>query len=247
VLATKVGLITDSVRAANPRGTSPGAARDGRPEHVRESIDGSLRRLGTGHMDLYRLHRVDPQVPLEETWGAMAETVAAGKAWHIGLSEVTVDEIRRAQAVHPVTSVQSELSLWTRDALAEVLPYCQEQGIAFLPFSPLGRGFLTGRFSSFGDLPQDDFRRRLPRFQQNALRANLAIVGRVRQIAERAGATPAQVALAWVLAQGQRVVPIPGTKTPRYLAENAGAADIRLSAADLAELDALPAPQGTRY
>jgi len=247
VLATKVGLITDSVQSANPGSTSPGAARHGRPEHVRESIDGSLRRLGTDHVDLYQLHRVDPQVPLEETWGAMAETVAAGKARHIGLSEATVEEVRRAQAVHPVTSVQSELSLWTRDALAEVLPYCQQQGIAFLQFSPLGRGFLTGRFASFDDLPQDDFRRRLPRFQQNALRANLAIVGRVRQVADRVGATPAQVALAWVLAQGEHVVPIPGTKTPKYLADNAGAADVQLSAADLAELDALPAPQGTRY
>jgi aryl-alcohol dehydrogenase-like predicted oxidoreductase len=247
VLATKVGLITDSAQAANSGSTSPGASRDGRPEHVRESIDGSLRRLGTDHVDLYQLHRVDPRVPLEETWGAMAQTVAAGKARHIGLSEVTAEEIRRAQVVHPVTSVQSELSLWTRDALAEVLPYCQQQGIAFLPFSPLGRGFLTGRFSSFDDLPRDDFRRGLPRFQQNALRVNLAIVGQVRQIAERAGATPAQVALAWVLAQGQYVVPIPGTKTPRYLMDNAGAADVPLSAADLAELDALPAPQGTRY
>jgi aryl-alcohol dehydrogenase-like predicted oxidoreductase len=247
VLATKVGLITDSAPAARSGSTSPGASRDGRPEHVRESIDGSLRRLGTDHVDLYQLHRVDPQVPLEETWGAMAQTVAAGKARHIGLSEVTADEIRRAQAVHPVTSVQSELSLWTRDALAEVLPYCQQQGIAFLPFSPLGRGFLTGRFSSFDDLPRDDFRRGLPRFQQNALRANLAIVGQVRQVAGRAGATPAQVALAWVLAQGQYVVPIPGTKTPRYLMDNAGAADLQLGAADLAELDALPAPQGTRY
>jgi len=214
---------------------------------VRESIDGSLRRLGTDHVDLYQLHRVDPRVPLEETWGAMAQAVEAGKARHLGLSEVSVQEIARAQAVHPVTSVQSELSLWTRDALPEVLPYCQEQGIAFLPFSPLGRGFLTGRFSSFDDLPQDDFRRGLPRFQQDALRTNLAIVGRVRDIAERAGATPAQVALAWVLAQGRHVVPIPGTKTPKYLAENAGAADIRLSAAALAELDALPAPEGTRY
>ena len=247
VLATKVGLITDSVQSANPRSTSPGAARDGRPEHVRESIDGSLSRLGTGHVDLYQLHRVDPRVPLEETWGAMAETVTAGKARHVGLSEVTVQEIRRAQAIHPVTSVQSELSLWTRDALAEVLPYCQAQGIAFLPFSPLGRGFLAGRFSSFDDLPQDDFRRGLPRFQQDALRANLAIVGRVRQVAERAGATPAQVALAWVLAQGAQVIPIPGTKTPRYLADNAGAADIRLSREDLAELDDLPAPEGARY
>ena len=179
---------------------------------IRKSIDDSLRRLGTDHVDLYQLHRVDPQVPLEESWGALAETVTAGKARHIGLSEVTVDEIKRAQAVHPVTSVQSELSLWTRDVLAEVLPYCQQQGIALLPFAPLGRGFLTGRFSSFDDLPQDDFRRRLPRFQQDALRANLAIVGRVRQVAERVGATPAQVALAWVLAQGRYVVPIPGPR-----------------------------------
>ena len=247
VLATKVGLLTDSVEVANPGSSSPGTGRDGRPEHVRASIDGSLRRLGTDHVDLYQLHRVDPGVPLEETWAAMAQTVAAGKARHIGLSEVTVEEIRRAQAIHPVTSVQSELSLWTRDALAEVLPYCQQQGIAFLPFSPLGRGFLVGRFSSFDDLPQDDFRRGLPRFQQDALRANLAIVGRVRQIAERAGATPAQVALAWVLAQGDYVIPIPGTKTPRYLADNAGAAGIQLSREDLAELDALPAPEGARY
>jgi aryl-alcohol dehydrogenase-like predicted oxidoreductase len=247
VLATKVGLLTDSVEVANPGGSSPGAGRDGRPEHVRRSIDGSLRRLGTDHVDLYQLHRVDPRVPLEETWGAMAETVAAGKARHLGLSEVTVAEIKRAQAVYPVTSVQSELSLWTRDALAGVLPYCQEQGIAFLPFAPLGRGFLTGRFASFDDLPGDDFRRGLPRFQRDALRANLAIAGRVREVAARAGATPAQVALAWLLAQGRYVVPIPGTKTPAYLAENAGAADLELGAADLADLDALPAPQGARY
>jgi aryl-alcohol dehydrogenase-like predicted oxidoreductase len=248
VLATKVGLIMGGSTPVSTSGTpAPGAGRDGRPEHVRKSIDDSLRRLGTDYVDLYQLHRVDPQVPLEETWGAMAETVAAGKARHIGLSEVSVDEIRRAQAVHPVTSVQSELSLWTRDVLAEVLPYCEEQGIALLPFAPLGRGFLAGRFSSFDDLPQDDFRRQLPRFQQDALRANLDIVGRVRQVASRVGATPAQVALAWVLAQGRQVVPIPGTKTPKYLAENAGAADIELNAADLAELDALPAPEGTRY
>lgn len=247
VLATKVGIVRDSVETADPSNSSADRALDGRPEYIRASIDGSLRRLGTDHVDLYQLHRVDPQVPLEESWAAMAETVAAGKARHIGLSEVTADEIKRAQAVHPVTSVQSELSLWTRDALAAVLPYCQEQGIAFLPFSPLGRGFLAGRFSSFDDLPQDDFRRGLPRFQQDALRANLAIVARVREIAAQAGATSAQVALAWVLSQGQHVVPIPGTKTPRYLADNAGAADIELSAACLAELDALPAPQGARY
>jgi aryl-alcohol dehydrogenase-like predicted oxidoreductase len=247
VLATKAGLLTDSVEVANPGGSSPGTGRDGRPEHIRRSIDGSLRRLGTDHVDLYQLHRVDPRVPLEETWGAMADTVAAGKARHIGLSEVTVAEIKRAQAVYPVTSVQSELSLWTRDALAGVLPYCQEQGIAFLPFSPLGRGFLTGRFASSDDLPRDDFRRGLPRFQRDALRANLAIAGRVRQVAARAGATPAQVALAWLLAQGRYVVPIPGTKTPGYLADNAGAADLELGAADLADLDGLPAPQGARY
>jgi len=247
VLATKVGIVRDSVEAADPSNSSAGRALDGRPEYIRASIDGSLRRLGTDHVDLYQLHRVDPQVPLEDSWAAMAETVTQGKARHIGLSEVTADELKRAQAVHPVTSVQSELSLWTRDALAAVLPYCREQGIAFLPFSPLGRGFLAGRFSSFDDLPRDDFRRALPRFQQDALRANLAIVGRVREIAAQAGATPAQVALAWVLAQGRHVVPIPGTKTPKYLADNAGAADIELSAAHLAELDVLPAPEGARY
>src|SRR5215813_9690358 len=231
VLATKVGLTADTVQVADPGNNAPGLARNGRPEHVRQSIDASLRRLRTDHVDLYQLHRVDPQVPLEETWGAMAEVVAAGKARLIGLSEVTADEIGRAQAVHPVTSVQSELSLWTRDALAEVLPYCEEHGIAFLPFSPLGRGFLTGRFASPDDLPQQDFRRGLPRFQHDALQANLAIVGQVRDVARRTGASAAQVALAWVLAQGRYVVPIPGTKTPRYLADNAAAADILLSPA----------------
>ena len=191
VLATKVGLVMGDIGANPARGTaSPGAGRNGRPEHVRELIDGSLRRLGAEYVDLYQLHRVDPNVPLEETWGAMAETVAAGKARHIGLSEVSVAEIKQAQAVHPVTSVQSELSLWTRDVLAEVLPYCKEQGIALIPFSPLGRGFLVGRFSSFDDLPEDDFRRQLPRFQVDALRANLAIVGGVREVAERTGASP---------------------------------------------------------
>ncbi|MER7753870.1 aldo/keto reductase [Kitasatospora sp. NPDC097643] len=238
-LATKVGLV--------PGTKGERVDRDGRPEHVRRSIDESLRRLGTDHVDLYQLHRVDPEVPIEETWGALAEAVTAGKARRIGLSEVGVEEIKRAQAVHPVASVQNELSLWTRDALAEVLPYTEEQGIAFLPFSPLGRGFLTGGISSFDELPADDFRRALPRFQQDALKANLELVGRVRVVAERVGATPAQVALAWVLAQGEYVRPIPGTRTPRYLVENAGAADLVLSAADLAELDALPEATGGRY
>jgi aryl-alcohol dehydrogenase-like predicted oxidoreductase len=243
VLATKVGIVVDPASSTVP----PGTTKNGRPEHVRESIDASLRRLRTDHVDLWQLHRVDPEVPLEETWGAMAEAVAAGKALRLGLSEVTVDEIARAQAVHPVTSVQSELSLWTRDPLAEVLPSCEAQGIAFLPFSPLGRGFLTGRFASFDDLPPDDFRRRLPRFQQDALRENLGIVDRVQRVADRLDATPAQVALAWVLARGRYVVPIPGTKTPRYLLDDAGAADVRLSEADVAELDAVPAPSGARY
>ncbi|GAA3030365.1 aldo/keto reductase [Kitasatospora albolonga] len=239
VLATKVGLVTGL-----------GGARvgtDGRPEHVRASIDESLRRLGTEYVDLYQLHRVDPAVPVEETWGAMAEQVAAGKVRRLGLSEVTVEQIQRAQAVHPVTSVQSELSLWTRDALAEVLPYTEANGIAFLPFSPLGRGFLAGRFGSTADLPADDWRSTLPRFQADALAANQALVETVRRIAARHDATPAQVALAWVVAQGSLVIPIPGTKTPKYLADNAGSADLALTAEDLAELDALPAPVGSRY
>ncbi|GAA1817494.1 aldo/keto reductase [Luedemannella flava] len=247
VLATKVGLVSGQRPAAGTANTSPGVGRDGRPGHIRASIDASLRRLGTDHVDLYQLHRVDPEVPLEETWGAMAEVVAAGKARAIGLSEVTVDEIRRAQSVHPVASVQSELSLWTRDPLAEVLPYCAGKGIAFLPFSPLGRGFLAGRFTSADQLQDNDFRRGLPRFQQDTLRANLAIVDRVRAIADRLGASPARVALAWVLAQGGHVIPIPGTKTPKYLVDNVGAADLTLDAADLAELDTLPAPEGARY
>ncbi|WP_433893637.1 aldo/keto reductase [Streptomyces sp. CA-111067] len=251
VLATKVGLVSQ-----HHRGSRPTYTNNGRPEHVRRSIDDSLRRLGTDHVDLYQLHRVDPAVPVEETWGAMAEAVEAGKVRGLGLSEVTVEQISRAAAVHPVTSVQSELSLWTRDPAptgrpgdpgTEVLPYCEREGIAFLPFSPLGRGFLAGRFSSFEDLPADDMRRALPRFQQDALRANLELVGTVRAVAERLGATPAQVALAWVLAQGRYVVPIPGTKTPKYLADNAAAADLTLPEAELALLDAVPAATGTRY
>ncbi|WP_034087083.1 aldo/keto reductase [Streptacidiphilus albus] len=244
VLATKVGLTQEG---GDSLAHGAQLVRNGRPEHVRASIDDSLRRLGTDHVDLYQLHRVDPEVPIEETWGALAEVVAAGKALRIGLSEVSVEEIRRARAVHPVASVQSELSLWTRDVLAEVLPYCEREGIAFLPFSPLGRGFLAGRFSSVADLPAEDWRSTLPRFQAEALAANQALVETVRAVAERHGATPAQVALAWVVAQGNRVVPIPGTKTPKYLLDNVAAADLDLTAADLAELDALPAPTGDRY
>jgi aryl-alcohol dehydrogenase-like predicted oxidoreductase len=244
VLATKVGFYV-----ADPAGgpqNSQLMGINGRPEYVRTAIDDSLRRLGTDHVDLYQLHRVDPEVPLEETFGAMAEAVKAGKARRLGLSQVTVEQIKRAQAVHPVTSVQSEFSLWTRDVQAEVLPYCQQQGIALLPYSPLGRGFLTGRFSSFDDLPSDDFRRSNPRFQPDALRANLAIVDGVRAVAERAGITPGQVALAWIVAQGPWVVPIPGTKTPKYLHDNTAAGDVQLTEKDLTDLDTLPAPQGGR-
>lgn len=236
VLATKVGVVNET-ESSHRAGQ---LAVDGRPEHIRASIDGSLARLGVDHVDLYQLHRVDPEVPLSDTWGAMAEVVATGKARAIGMSQVSVEQIEQAQAIHPVAAVQSELSLWARDYLADVLPYCEQRGIAFLPFSPLGNGFLTGRFTSYDQLPEQDARRSRPRFQQDALQANLAIVEKVRAVADQAGATPAQVALAWLVAQGRYVVPIPGTKTPRYLA----AGDLTLTGTDLGELDALPAPVG---
>jgi aryl-alcohol dehydrogenase-like predicted oxidoreductase len=238
-LATKVGLVvTDAA--------TYGMRTDGRPEHVREAIDASLARLRTDRVDLYQLHRVDPDVPIEETWGALAETVQQGKAKAIGLSEVTVEQLRRAHAIHPVASVQSELSLWTRDRLDDVLPWCRAHGAAFIPYAPLGRGYLTGTVTaaSFDDR---DFRARNPRFTREALEANLAIVDRVRDVAGRIGATPAQVALAWVLAQDERVVPIPGTKRVERLEENAAAAGLALAAVELAGLDAAPPPVGARY
>jgi len=235
-LASKCGLL------AGP----DGVVRDGRPEHVRAALDASLQRLGTDRLDLWQLHRVDPDVPVEETWGAMAEQVAAGKARHLGMSEVGVAELDAAHAVHPVATVQSELSLWTRDPLAEVLPWCEAHDVGFLPFSPLGRGFLTGTVSA-GSFDATDFRARNPRFTEEAMAANAALVAAVAVVADRLGASAAQVALAWVLAQGPQVVPIPGTKKQRWLEQNAAAADLVLSAADLAELDALPAPVGARY
>ena len=235
-LATKCGLV------AGPGGIG----RDGRPEHVRAALDASLRRLGTDRVDLWQLHRVDPDVPVEETWGAMAEQVQAGKALALGMSEVGVAELEAAHALHPVATVQSELSLWTRDPLAEVLPWCQAHGAAFLPFSPLGRGFLTGTVTE-GSFDAGDFRARNPRFTPEAMAANTALVDTVRTVAERRGATAAQVALAWVLAQGEHVVPIPGTKKLGYLEQNAASASVQLTADDLAELDALPAPVGARY
>lgn len=235
-LATKCGLV------AGERGVG----RNGRPEHVRAALDASLQRLGTDRVELWQLHRVDPEVPVEETWGAMAEQVAAGKALALGMSEVGVEELERAHAVHPVATVQSELSLWTRDPLAEVLPWCAAHGAGFLPFSPLGRGFLTGTIAE-GSFDSSDFRARNPRFTPDAMAANAALVDRVRGVAERVGGTPAQVALAWVLAQGEHVVPIPGTKKTAYLEQNAAAATLQLSSSDLAELDALPEPVGARY
>jgi aryl-alcohol dehydrogenase-like predicted oxidoreductase len=221
---------------------------DGSAEHVRSSIEGSLQRLGTDHVDLYYQHRVDPNVPIEETVGAMAELVAQGKVRHIGLSEAAPGTIRRAHAVHPITAVQTEYSLWTRDPEAEVLPTCRELGIGFVPYSPLGRGFLTGRFKSPDELDENDFRRHGPRFTGENLDANLKLAAKVAEIAQEKGITPAQLALAWVLAQGEDLVPIPGTKRRTYLEENAAAADVQLSQADLARIEAeLPRVAGDRY
>jgi aryl-alcohol dehydrogenase-like predicted oxidoreductase len=239
-LATKCGLVLADAETRE-------IARDGRPEHIRDAIDGSLRRLEVDHVDLHYLHRPDPEVPIEESVGALKEVVEAGKAKHIGLSEVTRDELERAHRVHPITAVQSELSLWTRDPLENgVLEFCAQNGIGFVPFSPLGRGFLTGRLERDG-LEDDDARRRWPRFQREAMDANQAIVDAVRAIAERHDAAPGQVALAWVLAQGEHVVPIPGTKRIPYLEENVAASEVLLSSEDLHALDGLPAAVGARY
>jgi aryl-alcohol dehydrogenase-like predicted oxidoreductase len=223
-------------------------ALDGSAEHVTTSVEGSLERLGVDHIDLYYQHRVDPDVPIEETVGAMAELVGQGKIRHIGLSEAAPETIRRAQAVHPITALQTEYSLWTRDVEAEVLPTCRELGIGFVPYSPLGRGFLSGRFKSPDDLDQGDFRRHGPRFTGENLDANLALATKVAEIAGEKGITPAQLALAWVLAQGEDVVPIPGTKRRKYLEDNAGAVDVELSDDELKRIDAeLPAAAGDRY
>lgn len=242
-LATKCGLVLEGA-GGDGVGT---IGRDGRPEHIRRAIDGSLRRLGVDDVDLYYLHRPDPAVPIEESVGALKEIAEQGKAKHIGLSEVTVDELERAQAIHPITAVQFELSLWTRDPVGNgVLEFCATHGIAFVPFSPLGRGFLTGRLDPDA-LEDGDARRRWPRFQQEAFAANQRIVDAVRRVADRHDAAPGQIALAWVLAQGEFVVPIPGTKRVPYLEENVAAADVLLTAEDLAELDGLPAAVGSRY
>jgi aryl-alcohol dehydrogenase-like predicted oxidoreductase len=221
---------------------------DGSAAHVKSSIDGSLQRLGTDYIDLYYQHRVDPNVPIEETVGAMAELVLAGKVRYLGLSEAAPETIRRAHAVHPITAVQTEYSMWSRDPEADILPTCRELGIGFVPYSPLGRGFLSGRFTSPDDLDQNDFRRHGPRFSGENLDANLRLAAKVAEIAEDKGVTPAQLALAWVLAQGNDLVPIPGTKRRKYLEENAAAVDVELTREDLKRIEAeLPAAAGERY
>lgn len=249
VVATKGGLVGSFLDGQYR------LVRNGRPDHLRQACDESLHRLGRDVIDLYYLHRVDPTVPLEESWGAMAELVEAGKVRALGLSEVTVAQAQRAHAVHPVAAVQSELSLWTRDPLGsgvtsdgepagDLVGWARDAGAVFVPFSPLGRGFLTG---DLGPVPEDDFRATHPRFQDEAKAANEAIVEVVRTVATRHGTTPAAVALAWVLAQGEHVLPIPGTTKPKHLDANVAAASLRLTTADLTELDGVPAPVGGRY
>jgi aryl-alcohol dehydrogenase-like predicted oxidoreductase len=242
VLATKFGnvLHEDGTRSV-----------EGSPEYVRSACDASLRRLGVDHIDLYYQHRVDFDTPIEETVGAMAELVAAGKVRYLGLSEASPATIRRAHAVHPISALQTEYSLWTRDVEAEILPALRELGIGLVPYSPLGRGFLTGTIRSpADDLDAGDFRRMNPRFEGEALERNLALVDRIRALADEKGVTAGQLALAWVLAQGEDVVPIPGTKRRRYLEENVAAAAISLTAEDLARIDAeipVGAAAGERY
>ena len=243
VIATKFGIVRDPADPA-VRGIS------GRPEYVRSACEGSLRRLGVDHIDLYYQHRVDPQVPIEETVGAMAELVREGKVRHLGLSEAGAITLRRAHAVHPITALQSEFSLWSRDLEAEVLPACRALGVGLVAYSPVGRGFLTGQIRRFDDLAADDYRRHTPRFQGENFQKNLDLVAAVERLAAEKGCTSAQLALAWVMAQGEDVVPIPGTKRRRYLEENAAAVDVSLAPADLARLDAAfpaGAAAGERY
>ncbi len=245
VIATKFSRRMDNARPGDMSTVGPS---DGSAEHVRVSIEGSLQRLGTDHVDLYYQHRVDPSVPIEETVGAMAELVNEGKVLHLGLSEAAPETIRRAHAVHPITAVQTEYSLWTRDSEDEVLPTCRELGIGFVPYSPLGRGFLSGRFKSPEELDEGDFRRTGPRFSGENLEANLRLAAKVEEIAAGKGITSAQLAIAWVLAQGEDLVPIPGTKRRSYLEQNAGAVDVELTNEDLSRIDAeLPEAAGKRY
>jgi aryl-alcohol dehydrogenase-like predicted oxidoreductase len=242
VLATKFGL----VRTADPKGRHV----DGRPEYVKSACEASLRRLGVEHIDLYYQHRVDPDVPIEETVGAMSDLVKAGKVRFLGMSEASPQTIRRAHRVHPVTALQTEYSLWSRDPEDEILPTVRELGIGFVAYSPLGRGFLTGRFRRFEDLEPDDYRRTSPRFQGANFQKNLDLVDRVGEIARKKGVTPGQLALAWVLVQGKDIVPIPGTTRRAHLEENVAALGVHLSEADLEAIkEAMPegAAAGERY
>ena len=235
-LATKFGIIRD-VNDPSKRGVN------GKPDYVRSSCEGSLQRLNVDTIDLYYLHRKDPDTPIEETVGAMAQLVKEGKIRAIGLSEVNADTLRKAHAVHPITALQSEYSLWTRDPEDGVLQTCKELGIAFVAYSPLGRGFLTGQVKSFDDFEKDDYRRFSPRFQGENFDKNLQLVTKVEELAKTKGCTTAQLALAWVLAQGDHIFPIPGTKHKKYLEENVGALNIQLTKKELEELDAI-APKG---
>ncbi len=235
VLATKFG----NVRGAD--GSFLGV--NGRPEYVRQCCDASLKRLGVDHIDLYYQHRVDRTVPIEETVGAMGELVRQGKVLYLGLSEASPATIRRAHAAYPISALQTEYSLWSRDPEDEILPTCRELGIGFVPYSPIGRGFLSGRFKSFDDLPPDDWRRHNPRFQGANFTKNLDLVARVEQLAREKGCTPSQLALAWLLAQGEDIVPIPGTKRRPYLEENLGAERVKLGAKDLRRIEEV-APKG---
>ena len=239
VVATKWGTIRHT--ADDSRGL------DGSPANLKISVEGSLRRLGTDHIDLYYQHRMDPDTPIEETVGALTELIEAGKILGYGLSEAAPDTIRRAHAVHPVTAVQTEYSLWSRDPETELMPLLAELGIGFVPYSPLGRGFLTGAIRSVDSLDASDFRRVSPRFEGDNLAANLHLVEAVESVAAEAGATPAQVALAWVLARGSGIAPIPGTKRVGRLEENVAADDLTLTAEQLATLDALGPAVGDRY
>jgi aryl-alcohol dehydrogenase-like predicted oxidoreductase len=245
MIATKFARRMDDAKPGDMTTVGP---LDGSAEHVKSSIDGSLQRLGTDYIDLYYQHRVDPNVEIEETVGAMAELVEEGKIRHIGLSEAAPETIRRAHAVHPITALQTEYSVFARQPEAEILPTCRELRIGFVAYSPLGRGFLSGRFASPEELAEDDFRRRQPRFQGDNLEANMRIVAKVEEIAKEKEITLAQLALAWVLAQGEDIVPIPGTKRRKYLEENAKAAEVELTEEDLARIEAeLPEVSGDRY
>jgi aryl-alcohol dehydrogenase-like predicted oxidoreductase len=243
-LATKFGIKIEPA----PDGGAPIRSIDGRPEYVRAACDASLQRLGVEHIDLYYQHRVDPSTPIEETVGAMAELVTAGKVRHLGLSEASAQTIRRAHAVHPIAAVQSEYSLWTRDVEAEIMPTLRELGIALVAYSPLGRGFLSGRFSSPEELDENDFRRYGPRFTGENLLENRKLAERVRELASEKGLTPGQLALAWVLHRGEHVVPIPGTKRVSYLEENLAAADVALSDEEVERIARdVPMAAGGRY